>query len=169
MALLNKSIGVFISEEVLLELICRFLRLPCFGLWSVIVAFPGHTHLLFEEGCCILYFRPSGSWEILSASVNESDVIVFRRNTTKEIYSQIDITFTIKRNPGLFILNTIIPTVTSSYLSLVTFLVPAGSGEKTSFAVTAMVVQAILFTLFFNQVPGASTSTSIFCKLMKNI
>ena len=114
----------------------------------------------------ILYFRQSGSWEILSASVNESDVIVFRRNTTKEIYSQIDITFTIKRNPGLFVLNTIIPTVTSSYLSLVTFIVPAGSGEKTTFAVGAMVVQAILMTLFFNQVPGASTSTSIFCKLM---
>ena len=139
------------------------------GLSSVIVPFPGHTHLHYEEGCCILYFRQSGSWEILSASVNESDVIVFRRNTTKEIYSQIDITFTIKRNPGLFILNTIIPTVTSSYLSLVTFLVPVGSGEKTSFAVGAMVVQAILMTLFFNQVPGASTSTSIFCKEMKNI
>ena len=24
-----------------------FLTVPCDGMWSVIVAFPGHTHLLF--------------------------------------------------------------------------------------------------------------------------
>ena len=28
---------------------CLFLAVPWVGLWSMIVAFPGHTHLLFER------------------------------------------------------------------------------------------------------------------------
>ena len=109
-------------------------------------------------------FRESGSWEILSSSINESDVNVFRRNNTKETYSQIDITFTVQRKPGLFILNTIIPIVVTSYLILVAFLIPAGSGEKMTFAILTLLIEAVLMILFLEQVPGVSTSTSVFCK-----
>ena len=28
--------------------LCLFLVVPCIGLWSLIVAFPGHTYLPFE-------------------------------------------------------------------------------------------------------------------------
>ena len=36
------------SCRVTVCILCLFLAVPCVGLWSVIVAFPGHTHLLFE-------------------------------------------------------------------------------------------------------------------------
>ena len=61
-------------------------------------------------------------------------------------------------------MNTIIPTVMTSYLSLVAFLVPAGSGEKMTYAVVIMAVEAILMTIFMEQVPDLSVSTSILCR-----
>ena len=42
---------------------CLFLLVPWVGLWCVIVAFPSHTHLLFQDLCSSL--EPYGIiWEI---------------------------------------------------------------------------------------------------------
>ena len=38
--------------------LCLFLMVPLAGLWCVIVAFPGHTHLLYipSESALLLFF-----------------------------------------------------------------------------------------------------------------
>lgn len=106
-------------------------------------------------------FRESGSWEILESSVNESDITVLRRNISVETYSQMEFSFTVKRKPGLYIINTIIPIIVTSYLILIAFLVPAVSGEKLTFAAMVIVMDAVLMTVFLEQLPDISITTSI--------
>ena len=56
--------------RVTVSVLCLFLAVPWVGLWSVIVAFPGHTHLLFEPfsftSAMFLYLYLSRSFTNLS-------------------------------------------------------------------------------------------------------
>ena len=91
------------------------------------------------------HYEENSQWSLVSTKVvvkNET------HNTTYKIdyHSVINIELVVKRKPAFFIFNLIVPLLLISVLNALTFVLPAGSGERVGYAVTVY----LALTLFYN-------------------
>ena len=66
----------------------------------------------------------------------------------------------IKRKPSFYVMNILLPLVFLSIINPFTFVIPYGSGEKISFAMTLFLTFAVFITIVMDKVPVNSDKTS---------
>nr|XP_034339162.1 neuronal acetylcholine receptor subunit alpha-6-like [Crassostrea gigas] len=81
-------------------------------------------------------------------------------------YSQLTISFTLKRKYQFHLWNLIIPIILLGFLKIFAFFIPAPSGEKVSFAVTLFLSYGIFLNLLTSSLPENSDSVCLICAYM---
>ena len=100
------------------------------------------------------HFQTNVEWELTSTSVI---------NETFNSASYLTYTLNIKRRPGYFLINMVIPIVILGLLNGLVFLLPADSGERVGYAVTAFLTFAVFLTMVSENLPPASQPMSLLC------
>lgn len=77
--------------------------------------------------------------------------------------SFITYTINLQRKPGYFLVNMIIPMLILGLLNGLVFLLPADSGERVGYAITAFLTFAVFLTMVSENLPQASEPMSLLC------
>ena len=96
---------------------------------------------------------PNGEWTITKS---------YGTSFVDDGESYVAFYLTLKRKPLLYVLETIFPTIFLSILSIVTFVLPAESGERMSFSVTIFLSFAVFLTIVSAQIPENTETVPIF-------
>lgn len=83
-----------------------------------------------------------------------------------EEYSQLKVLFTLKRKSWFYLWNLVIPIMLLGFLKIFSFLIPAQSGEKVSFAVTLFLSYGVFLNLLTSSLPENSDSVCLVCAYM---
>ena len=75
-------------------------------------------------------------------------------------FQDVQFGFTLRRNPGYYTLNIILPTFATATLMVFCFVIPNSSGERISFAVTVM-LSLIVFLLILSEKPAENKRHTI--------
>lgn len=92
-------------------------------------------------------YEISDGWELKEYYSELNEV---KYECCPEIYPDVKFYFVIKRKPGYYNLNIVIPTYATASLMIVSLLVPWDSGERISFAITVM-LSLIVFLLILSE------------------
>ena len=135
------------------------------------------THFPFDIQTCKFKF---GAWSYSKSEVNMSvygegiDISEFETNSEWDIIGSDDemeesseeslviFILKLKRKPRFMMLNVILPTVMLSTLSVLTFLLPCDSGEKSCYAVTVFLSFSVFLTIVSSSLPQNSDTISLF-------
>lgn len=92
-------------------------------------------------------YQINDAWNIISynSQINEKNYLC-----CPEKYQTINFNFKIRRNPGYYNLNIIIPTFATATLMIMSLMVPWDSGERISFSITVM-LSIIVFLLILSE------------------
>ena len=71
--------------------------------------------------------------------------------------------FDLKRKPLFLVVNVLLPIVFMACINVLTFLLPAESGERISYAITCLLAIAVFLTLVSDNLPKTSQPMSIMC------
>ncbi|XP_076114038.1 neuronal acetylcholine receptor subunit alpha-6-like [Mytilus galloprovincialis] len=99
------------------------------------------------------YFSEHGSWKIISASSESNDELVGS--------SFIDMSFSMKRRPGFYVINIVLPVIFLMVLNACVFVLPPHSGERVSYAITVLLAIAVFLTLIGDNLPKTSEPMSL--------
>ncbi|CAG2185129.1 unnamed protein product [Mytilus edulis] len=99
------------------------------------------------------YFSEHGSWKIISASSESNDESVGS--------SFIDMSFSMKRRPGFYVINIVLPVIFLMVLNACVFVLPPHSGERVSYAITVLLAIAVFLTLIGDNLPKTSEPMSL--------
>ncbi|XP_061175707.1 neuronal acetylcholine receptor subunit beta-3-like [Saccostrea echinata] len=102
----------------------------------------------------LTHYMENVQWEIVQTSVVSKSV-----SSTSFLNLQIEM----KRRPGYFIVNMVIPILILGLLNGLVFLLPADSGERVGFAITAFLTFAVFLTMVSANLPKASEPMSLLC------
>ncbi|XP_050412244.2 neuronal acetylcholine receptor subunit beta-4-like [Patella vulgata] len=94
----------------------------------------------------------SGQWHITSAETRKLEI-------SNIAFLQVD--FMVKRRPAFYVIYVLIPMIATAVINPVVFLIPPGSGEKVSTAVTILLSYSVFLSVISNVLPRTSTSISI--------
>ena len=83
---------------------------------------------------------------------------------TFDLESRLTYSVTIKRTPGFYVLNIIVPVILLGVLNLFTFVLPADSGEKMGYSITVFLSFAVFLIIVNSELP--KTAGSIFGQYM---
>ncbi|XP_050410926.1 neuronal acetylcholine receptor subunit alpha-7 [Patella vulgata] len=108
--------------------------------------------LYFDVQSVLVMDEPESEWILQSQSATVS---------TKYGRSIVNFQFIIRRQPSFYVITIIIPLVTTASLNPLVFLIPPGSGEKISVAVTILLSYTVFLNVISGILPETSTSTSI--------
>lgn len=98
-----------------------------------------------------LYFEQNGEWKIESTS---SETSVIGESST------VDFKIVLKRRPLYHVINMIAPVILLGLLNAFTFLLPAASGERVSFAITCFLSYVVLLNMIMGFLPSSATPLS---------
>ncbi|XP_052225346.1 neuronal acetylcholine receptor subunit alpha-7-like isoform X2 [Dreissena polymorpha] len=96
-------------------------------------------------------YTPNSMWDILSTAA--------RAVNTEE--SEVVFEIKMKRKPGFYIINIIVPVILLSILNTFSFVLPITSGERASFSVTVFLLLAVFLTIVAASLPTNSDSVSL--------
>ncbi|KAL3873118.1 hypothetical protein ACJMK2_036274 [Sinanodonta woodiana] len=116
-----------------------------------------------SKGLILDEYEANSEWTIVSSSVDT-------KNDSYE--ATIEFQITLKRKPLYYVLNIIIPVIMLSFLNACIFVLPAESGERASFSITAFLSMAVFLTIVASTLPQNSDSVSylgIYLELMAGI
>lgn len=111
----------------------------------------------------------------LNTTSSEADISQYMKNvewtlsgSTVESMSSASasyLVFTLKlaRKPGYFLVNMIIPILILGMLNGLVFLLPADSGERVGYAITAFLTFAVFLTMLSDNLPKSSSPMSLLC------
>ena len=134
------------------------------------------TYFPFDETTCELKFVVwSNPKSLLLAKINKGLIMTsYGENSEWSIKStsaanfetttSSGVTFTInmKRKPLFYLLNILLPVIMLAVLNAFVFALPASSGEKTGFAVTAFLAFAVFLTIISAELPKTADTVSTF-------
>ena len=86
-----------------------------------------------------------------------SELNVVKYDCCPEEYADITYNFTLRRKPGYYSLNIILPTFATAVLMLISFIVPWDSGERISFATTVMLSIIVFLLILSDSLPKTDT------------
>ncbi|EDO46124.1 predicted protein [Nematostella vectensis] len=106
-------------------------------------------------------YTPNGQWEMMHAEV--------KRNVVKYsccYWPYIDVTYTvhIRRRPLFFVLNLILPCILLATLSVFSFSLPPGSGERIALVITLLLGLTVYMLIFTENIPKTSEVTPLINK-----
>ena len=107
-----------------------------------------------------MFSRENGQWELTKTDVTSSVITEIRNGITRS-HSQLDFWVYLKRRDQFYNTNIMLPMVLSSFLAMLTFTVPVGSGEKLSYILTVLLTIAVFLTIVGDTLPSISLTTSI--------
>ena len=96
------------------------------------------------------YYTENGEWTIISTSARTEDNFLY-------------LDFNLKRKPLFLVINILLPIVFMACINVFTFLLPAASGERISYAITCLLAIAVFLTLVSDNLPKTSQPMSIMC------
>ncbi|KAK3608583.1 hypothetical protein CHS0354_042572 [Potamilus streckersoni] len=115
------------------------------------------------SGIILNEYEENSEWKIVSSSVD---------TLTESYEATVIFQITLKRKPLFYVLNIIVPVIMLSILNACIFVLPAESGEKASFSITAFLSMAVFLTIVASTLPQNSDSVSylgIYLELMAGI
>ncbi|XP_064639596.1 neuronal acetylcholine receptor subunit non-alpha-2-like [Lineus longissimus] len=116
---------------------------------------------MVDEAVTALYV-PNGQWElerttahgsIISTNGNESDPNYY--------FSHLFVHVEMKRKPGFYIMNVILPCISISFLVLTLFYLPCDSGEKVSLGITVLLAFSVFQLAVADTMPKAFNTTPV--------
>ncbi|XP_069123855.1 neuronal acetylcholine receptor subunit alpha-9-like [Argopecten irradians] len=132
----------------------------------------------FDQQSCKISFTPWGYTDTqvrLNTTSSGMNTDLFMPNvewtlsgTTVEALSSasasyLDYTINLARKPGYFLVNMIIPILILGMLNGLVFLLPADSGERVGYAITAFLTFAVFLTMVSDNLPKSSEPMSLLC------
>ncbi|KAH3789199.1 neuronal acetylcholine receptor subunit beta-2-like [Dreissena polymorpha] len=103
------------------------------------------------ENIILSDYMPNSMWDIQSTAAREV-------NTDE---SAVVFEIKLKRKPGFYIINVIVPVVLLSFLNTFSFVLPITSGERASYSVTLFLSLAVFLTIVASSLPKNSDSVSL--------
>ncbi|XP_052089175.1 neuronal acetylcholine receptor subunit beta-2-like [Mytilus californianus] len=104
---------------------------------------------LWNNGINLDYYEENSEWTVLStAHIEASDAAE----------SRVVFSLNIERNSAYYIMNIILPVILLSFLNVLTFALPADSGEKISQCITVFLSFAVFLTIVNAELPKTSGS-----------
>ncbi|XP_052236101.1 acetylcholine receptor subunit beta-type unc-29-like [Dreissena polymorpha] len=104
-----------------------------------------------SENIYLAEYTPNSMWDIYSTAASKI-------NTN---YSEIVFEVKLKRKPGFYIINIIVPVILLSILNTFSFVLPITSGERASFSVTVFLSFAVFLTIVAASSPANSDCVSL--------
>ena len=101
-------------------------------------------------------FESNGAWDLMATDITSAPSVF-----EGEPYSNIIVRITIKRKYIYALFNAILPTVVLSFLNLMSFHIPAESGEKITYAISMFISLAVFLTVITNELPPSSDGISV--------
>uniref|UniRef100_A0A8C4QJM5 Cholinergic receptor nicotinic delta subunit n=1 Tax=Eptatretus burgeri TaxID=7764 RepID=A0A8C4QJM5_EPTBU len=99
-------------------------------------------------------YTENGEWEIVHKPARRIVNTQLPRHSTN--HQEITFNLIIRRKPLFYIVNMIIPVILISFLSLLTYYLPADSGEKVSVAIAVLLSQSVFLFLVAQRLPQTS-------------
>ncbi|XP_052065626.1 neuronal acetylcholine receptor subunit alpha-6-like [Mytilus californianus] len=106
------------------------------------------------NGIELNYFSEHGTWRITSTAFND-------RVDEVTGLSLIDMSVSMKRRPGFYVINVVLPVIFLMALNSCVFLLPPDSGERVSYAITVLLAISVFLTLIGNHLPKTSEPMSL--------
>ncbi|XP_076114037.1 neuronal acetylcholine receptor subunit alpha-6-like [Mytilus galloprovincialis] len=145
--ILISSCSVDITYFPFDEQICT-IRLMAWG------TFPFEILLQSFSGVKLDYYSEHGTWRITSTTFD--DIV-------DEVtgLSLIDMSVSMKRRPGFYVINIVLPVIFLMVLNSCVFLLPPDSGERVSYAITVLLAISVFLSLIRNHLPKTSEPMSL--------
>ncbi|XP_011446312.1 acetylcholine receptor subunit alpha [Magallana gigas] len=107
-----------------------------------------------QESIDLTHYMENVQWELSNSTIE-----------TKSVSSTSFLHFTIvmKRRPGYFVINIVIPILILGLLNGMVFILPVDSGERVGFAITAFLTFAVFLTMVSANLPRAAEPMSLLC------
>ena len=102
-----------------------------------------------SKGAILYNFQNDGVWSIESTSAKTS---------TETAESMVTFTLILKRGSSYYVLNVIIPVILLGILNVLTFVLPADSGEKIGYTITVFLSFSVFLTIISSELPRTSGS-----------
>ncbi|EFX68323.1 hypothetical protein DAPPUDRAFT_11119, partial [Daphnia pulex] len=140
-----------------------------FGSWSYSGLQMNLRHLhspdedLVEIGMNLKDYYPSGEWDILNVPAERH---AKKYDCCPEFFVDIYFNITLRRKTLFYTVNLIIPCVGISCLSVLTFYLPADSGEKVALCITTLLSQTMFFLLMSEIIPSTSLAMPLLGKYL---
>ena len=106
------------------------------------------------------HYEENSQWSLLSTKVVVEDNL---HNTTykHDNHSMIIMELVVQRKPAHYIFNLVVPVLLISVLNALTFVLPAGSGERAGYAVTVYLALTVFYTVTAEILPANSEQISL--------
>ncbi|XP_072037861.1 neuronal acetylcholine receptor subunit alpha-10-like isoform X1 [Amphiura filiformis] len=109
---------------------------------------------------------PSGQWDLLGLPVTENLVLY---GCCPEPFSDVTFNLRLKRKALFYVFNLLFPSIFMSLMSLLTFYLPAESGEKLGLNITVLLSLVFFLLLGAQLLPPTSDSVSLLGQLLASI
>ncbi|KAK7493497.1 hypothetical protein BaRGS_00015208 [Batillaria attramentaria] len=109
-------------------------------------------------------FETDGQWDLVGTSYRTGTM-----GHPQLSFSILTVSLVMRRLYTFYVLNILMPFALISLLTLLTFLVPAGGGERASFALTALLAQVVFLNVLTDAMPRTSDDVPLvmlFCLAM---
>ncbi|KAM6995683.1 neuronal acetylcholine receptor subunit alpha-7-like isoform 1-T1 [Tautogolabrus adspersus] len=103
-------------------------------------------------------YMPNGEWDLLEVPGGRHEVFY---DCCAEPYPDVTFVVTIRRRTLFYALNLLIPCVLLSSMTLVSFLLPANSGEKISLGITVLLSLTVFMLMVAEIMPATSDSVPL--------
>ncbi|XP_045173928.2 acetylcholine receptor subunit alpha-1-B-like [Mercenaria mercenaria] len=103
------------------------------------------------------FFAESGEWDLTG-----SEVKLVRRAYGTDAWDHVYIFFELRRKSLYHVMNIIIPVLCISILNIVSFLLPAESGERITLSISIFLTLAVFLTTVNNSMPESSDEVASF-------
>jgi hypothetical protein len=100
------------------------------------------------------FYYEHGTWDVTSTS--STDVV-------SKGMSSIKLLTTMKRRPGFYVVNVVLPVMLLMALNSCVFILPSESGERVSYSITVLLAIAVFMTLTSDNLPKTSKPMSLLC------
>ncbi len=99
------------------------------------------------------FYYSSGQWDMIKMTQETRDVTF---ECCKDPFSMLKYTFEWKRLTTYWLLYLVMPCSCLSFLAVFTFFIPAGTGERTGFAITTVLAMSVYLLVISDRMPEKS-------------
>ncbi|XP_057314526.1 neuronal acetylcholine receptor subunit alpha-9-like isoform X2 [Hydractinia symbiolongicarpus] len=133
-----------------------------FGSWS----FAGHELNIFRdrEEADLAFYLESAEFNLLSATATRKIITYSCCPTTP--YPNIIFTIHLRRQPGFFLFNVIIPSMVITFFAILTFTSPPTVGERISLAIESFLSLSFLCLMVADSIPVNSDVSPLITKFL---
>nr|KAG5705236.1 hypothetical protein BaRGS_011262 [Batillaria attramentaria] len=111
-----------------------------------------YTLLSFDD-----FYVTNGEWELMSSRVWKT----LMGTPDGSLYPHIHYEVTIRRRPSLLALTVLLPVVVLAGINVFVFTIPSESGERLSYAITALLSFGVFMSFILESMPSSTETLSI--------